>query len=1291
MISTTVFSVSFALHRLSFVLIAPAIWWVVIVLLSNATPSACEAQQPEPIWSQQTMSAAKGMSAGECCFRKKFTLAQPEKAELEIFSGGDIELYINDRLAHRSVANTSSISLDLSSYFKSGVNLFAIKVRHAASLPVGFSAKLRVKELSESRWRVLTTNETWNVNPSVPVNWNKLDLNDSGWSLARVVKPSQSVAHALSSNSARKETDANAVQKTPAVATEEDPRFSIDPEFRIDEILSPDETGSLIALEFNEFGRLLLSREGGPLMIADINKRVGDPDRIRVYCDQVNTCQGILPLNGSVYVTGMGPQGLGLYRLSDNRRTGTIDEVKKILGFTGGPGEHGPHGIQLGPDGMLYVILGNGTQLQDSVAPTSPYRNWYEGDLVPRYEDPGGHAVGVKAPGGTIVRMSLDGSRIERFAGGIRNAYDLVFDDQGELIVHDSDMESDVGSPWYRPNQIFFVAAGAELGWRSGWSNFPNHAIDQTPPLCNTGRGSPTGAVLYQHIHFPARFHDTVFLADWSEGKILILNKEPFGAGYRASTEVFLSGKPLNVCDLAVGEDGGLYFCTGGRGTSGGVYRVSWTGTVPKAMLEYESDLAKVIRHPQPDSAWGRQNLAQLCNQMGAKWDSSLEGVAKETRNPTKFRVRALQFLTLYGSGPSIELLTELADAKDAHVRAEVARICGLKDREESRRLLDRLIADSVPRVRRMAGEAYLRFSQIPRFSSLKSMLSSEDRFESAIARRLLERIPANEWETEVFRPGSNRLFINSAISLLTADPSLDRSYKVLARCSEIFESYVSDLDFLDLLRVTQLALVQGGVEPAKVPGLVDRIGSEFPSGNSIVNRELARIMALLKIGEVEGRVETYLKSGDILLNDRIHVAMYLQFVGRELPDSTRLAIIDLLETSRTSELSAGLKLYIKRAIEDAAKTLSPSQLELVLANGERWPNAVISVFYQLPEKLSPSTMEKVLALDQTLIARRDPVSEQLRLGVIAILARDGGQEAMDYLRTLWIDEPLRRKDIVMGLAEQPAGENWPYLVSSLSGLDDLTGREIVTKLTGVNRRPIEPQFFRDLIQLGYRMRNAGASEAVQLLEIWTGESPPYPGVDWISQITTWKDWYHMQFPDETPITLEHPKVVGKHSLGSLISFTETKGKGSAAVGKELFVSAQCSACHRHGSIGENLGPDLTNLAQRFSLREVLEATIDPSATIPDRYRSKIILTKDGDLHAGMAIEQASGEYLILRSDGKRIRVLPEDIEEIKDSEVSAMPEGLLDPLNERQIADLMAFLLDQGEQTAGSSSNPLR
>ncbi len=241
----------------------------------------------------------------------------------------------------------------------------------------------------------------------------------------------------------------------------------------------------------------------------------------------MKSCQGILALNGEVFVTGDGPDGSALYRLRDKDRNGTLEDVKAVVQFSGRSGEHGPHGLQLGPDGMIYIAVGSHTNRTGKTGEGETYNDPYEGDLLPRYEDPGGHGRGIKAPGGTIIRTNTEGSIVETVAGGLRNAYDIVFHNSGGLFVHDADMESDVGTAWYRPTALFDVTEGAEFGWRTGWAKWPEYYVDRLPDLLDTGRGSPTGGVCYEHYMYPVRYHNTLFLADWSEGRILNVKLKP--------------------------------------------------------------------------------------------------------------------------------------------------------------------------------------------------------------------------------------------------------------------------------------------------------------------------------------------------------------------------------------------------------------------------------------------------------------------------------------------------------------------------------------------------------------------------------------------------------------------------------------------------------------------------------------------------------------------------------------------------------------------------------------------
>lgn len=1322
-----------------------------MVLMANfiITDTSVKGDQPHWIWSPMKTGAVDLNSQGDCHFRKKFTLIRPEKAVMEITAGDEYEIFINGRLATRGQSFGSTSKMDVAAFMQPGVNLVAVKVRHHDGKQVGLALRIRMKERGETRWRSLTTDATWKTRIAHVEAWRSSAYNDMGWLKAQALgelrdefssKPTaqtlapesmaapgkQVVQFGLSANtksdtelsaqatnkmdapmpaiSASPETLGSAQSPVPVhrisaathrtyqTTTPENKRFEIDPQFSVQKVLAGSETGSLIAMEFNEFGKLLLSREGGPLLIADPTKQLTDPMRVRVCCDEVNTCQGILALNGNVYVTGSGPEGLGLYRLSDTNRDGMLEVQQKLVGFTGSLGEHGPHGIQLGPDGMLYVIIGNSSQLDGPADASSPYQHFYEGDLVPRYEDPGGHAKGVKAPGGTVVRVSVDGKKIETVAGGIRNAYDLVFDHQGEMFIHDSDMESDIGTTWYRPTMIFHVPAGAEFGWRSGWAKFPQHFIDQTPAVCKTGRGSPAGAVLYQHLKFPPRYQDAMFFADWSEGRILSLRTKHNGAGYAGQAETFLKGRPLNVVDLAVGEDGGLYFCTGGRGTEGGVYRVMWKGKIPDKVLDFESDLARAIRHPQPNSAWARQNIAQLKIAIGDKWNTAIEGVAQEKRNTTKFRLRALQIMVLYGPAPSEALLNTLSQDDSPEIRAQIAFLCGLNQDDNNQKVLNELVVDTSPLVRRKACEAFMRLGVEPELSAILPMINSTDRIESLCARRLIERIPAEQWESEIFTTDEKRLFIQGSVALMTADPTLERAYKVLAQASKFMEGFVNDYDFINLLRAMELALVRGQVEPAHVPGLVERLGNEFPSGSPAINRELVRLLAFLQAGDLQGRVEEYLQNEAVSVQDKIHLGMHMQSIGAELKPGARLAIIDSLEQAQSvKEVGGSYSLYLQQAVKDIAKTITEDQVKTVLSNGDRWPNAVVAAFYKMPEKLDQEMVQLVIDLDQSIkqAGKTDPVTNQVRLGVIAILARSGDKESMDYLRQLWQQEEDRRNDIVIGLSQQPEAENWAYLVSSLPVLDDLTGVEVVQKLIGVTRRPREARHFRDLISIGYRLRGQDNKATVRLLEHWAGEKLTPPADDWQSMLNAWRQWFHQKWPDEEPVSMEaQNEVVGQYSVDQLLTHLEMEGPGNARMGHAAFVKAQCATCHQVNGQGQAVGPELTSLAHRFSLREAIEATIDPSKVISDRYASKTILTTDGMQFSGITIEQSDGSYLVLQSDSKRIRINAADVEAVKPNSNSAMPEGLLDALTVTEINNMFAYLLKAQQETAEKDKN---
>ena len=333
--------------------------------------------------------------------------------------------------------------------------------------------------------------------------------------------------------------------------------------------------GSWIALTVDDRGRLIASSQYGQLF------RVEPGGKVEALKLSVGHAHGLLYAFNSLYVVVAEDkyQGPGLYRARDTNGDDHFDQVEQLRELSG-TGEHGPHSIVLSPDGAsLFVCAGNKTSLPELATSRVP-THWGEDDLLPRIWGPIGSEVGTPAPGGWIARTDLDGESWELFAVGLRNAFDMAFNRQGDLFTFDADAEFDMGTPWYQPTRVLHVASGIDYGWRSGAGKWPPHFADTLPPVVEVGAGSPTGVAFAYEAKFPSRYRNAMFLCDWSYGRVFALHLEPDGASYRGELEEFLTGTPLPISDLVVNpSDGALYFTLGGRQTTSGLYRVEYVGS----------------------------------------------------------------------------------------------------------------------------------------------------------------------------------------------------------------------------------------------------------------------------------------------------------------------------------------------------------------------------------------------------------------------------------------------------------------------------------------------------------------------------------------------------------------------------------------------------------------------------------------------------------------------------------------------------------------------------------------
>lgn len=134
--------------------------------------------------------------------------------------------------------------------------------------------------------------------------------------------------------------------------------------------------------------------------------------------------------------------------------------------------------------------------------------------------------------------------------------------------------------------------------------------------------------------------------------------------------------------------------------------------------------------------------------------------------------------------------------------------------------------------------------------------------------------------------------------------------------------------------------------------------------------------------------------------------------------------------------------------------------------------------------------------------------------------------------------------------------------------------------------------------------------------------------------------------------------------------------------GRKSFAAARCIVCHRFAGDGGATGPDLTQAAGRFGVKDMTEAMLVPSKVVSDQYKSTNVQTTGGNMLTGRLLETTNESITILvdpENPTKFVSIPRGNIDEMAPSTVSLMPADLLKTLNADEVLDLLAYLLSRG------------
>jgi putative heme-binding domain-containing protein len=135
---------------------------------------------------------------------------------------------------------------------------------------------------------------------------------------------------------------------------------------------------------------------------------------------------------------------------------------------------------------------------------------------------------------------------------------------------------------------------------------------------------------------------------------------------------------------------------------------------------------------------------------------------------------------------------------------------------------------------------------------------------------------------------------------------------------------------------------------------------------------------------------------------------------------------------------------------------------------------------------------------------------------------------------------------------------------------------------------------------------------------------------------------------------------------------------GSSERGKGLFSSSagpQCQNCHTAQGAGKAIGPDLSQVAKKYTKDQILRHILEPNLWIDPAYATWTAEATDGESYTGCLVQE-SPDQIVLKDATGNLHSLPRSkVRSLLKSGTSLMPEGLLSQSTAEEVADLLAYL----------------
>jgi len=957
-------------------------------------------------------------------------------------------------------------------------------------------------------------------------------------------------------------------------------------------------------------------------------------DKATVYASGFNNIEegtgaGALVRGDTVYYTCI-PK---LWALVDKDNDGVADERIVLsdgygvrVAFRG----HDMHGLILGPDGRLYFSIGD--------------RGYH-------VETPTGFIANPES--GAVFRCELDGSRLEVIATGLRNPQELAFDDFGNLFTGDNNSDSGDKARWV------YIVRGGDTGWRMMyqyisdrgpfnrekiWYPFNDDSpVYTVPPIANIADG-PSGLACYPGTGLtakegtPDQFQNAFFLCDFrgqaSNSGVRMVKTEPKGAFFELkSNEEFVWN--ILATDVGFGPDGGMYvsdWVNGWKGENKGrIYRFA----DEKAQA---SELVKSTRILLRDGMKSRSKtqLGDLLDhtdrrvRFEAQWELASRGesdiLATATQSANTSTLKQLH--GVWGLGQLLR-----AKPKDATITSALVKCLSLSEPMVVSRAMEALADAGYKPAQPLLEQLLEHESALVKSATCQAvgLLGSDDVFLGII---------------KVLEENSNRdpILRHAGIMGLVGVKDYEKLRALKSHASEA-------------VRIATVVALRKQANP---------IVFEFLKDSSSKVRKEA-VLAIHDVPQLHSQLPALAElplasdTEDAVVNRALNASFRL---GRE-QDANRLASFAARDGGKDSMRIEALEMLANwakpgdrdrvmnrhqplsdRSPEAATEALQ-TRIEVLAAT----PQAVRDKFLEVGAKAGLTEIAKIL-----LVTAKDQKSDGVRRGsairALISLAPDSIQAMIpEFVKDADVD--VRMASIAFQVAKTPnvASKSLKLAIGSkivrerqfawdqLASLNTDQAKELVAKgVAGYLNGSLERDCWINVVEAAKGKLKGDLEKRL---------ADKVAGLDKIKE--------------------SEPK---KH-------YEDCIDGGDVAQGRSLFFtrsSLSCVRCHKVGSAGGEVGPNLSALGTLKTREYLLEAIVEPNAAIAQGFETVVILDEDGKTISGILKSEDDTNLTLMDAQGALIKIAKDKIDERKKGQ-SSMPVDLLKYLNKRELRDLVAYL----------------